>query len=105
MGELTSGEKREMRQRNVSIISGFIGAITSAAGLLIAYSFYKNYNIVANLNDEAKGLIIKGIAIVGVILIVVYSIISTLSTLLFPSLISSKYIDSIIKDEEKRKKK
>ena len=69
------------------------------------YIFYKNYNIVANLNDEAKGLIIKGIAIVGVILIVVYSIISTLSTLLFPSLISSKYIDSIIKDEEKRKKK
>ena len=64
MGELTSGEKREMRQRNVSIISGFIGAITSAAGLLIAYIFYKNYNIVANLNDEAKGLIIKGIAIV-----------------------------------------
>lgn len=50
-------------------------------------------------------MIIKGIAIVGVILIVVYSIISTLSTLLFPSLISSKYIDSIIKDEEKRKKK
>lgn len=87
LGELISGEIREIRQKNVNIISGVIGALTTIVGTLLAYTFYQNYSILVSINDEAKEVIFKVIAIIGMVLLMIYSIISSISTLFFPGFI------------------